>query len=1415
MTITKHYFRLGMKMGAEIKRDSRVLKILEHCSPSIKETPTKPFQTPNLIGLPGRRLPLSSPEMLQMLHQLPRHQEQCPPFLRMPLCSSAHHRQSLSPNSSTCSLSQNVGEESKSVVVSDSRQRLPQSAKKYLTPSPNEKSIPAVCFRYPQKRHRECEDGIIKSHCLKSLPSPSKMVDEPCMQSPPILSEVTVKQCSLAVKQLKIFSYDGKIAYLGDVSNTIPEERNGKEQTKTDQIKDIIVPQQPRQKSSKLSIKKPRSQSLSHHLPTQQKKPRHRRRMTDIPRDSNQLFASPPFKCDDGNPQCKNSGNFSTKSENGASPVGDLISSEHRHISAPYVSLARLKIDDIEACKPFRDESKKNISGKPSTDSCDKDLNLRLGVSFQSDSSHASKSSDEDQLLSLEEFMNPVSKAPVKSEKSGGFSSIAINAPTISGRLSYENSLDKILDEIGAKKKSKECEAQLRTSCDETMSVVSERHEEEISISDTEKEPEFLQCHSLPLLHQLPSSLKQTSSPESQHQEQCPPFLRMPLCSSAHRRQSLSPNSSTCSPSQNVGEESKSVVVSDSRQRLSQSAKKCSTPSPNEKSIPAVCLRYPEKRHRECEDGAVKRHCLKMVDEPCMQSPPILSEVTVKQCSLAVKQLRINSYDGKIAYLGDVFNTIPEERNGKEQTKTDQIKDIIVPQQPRQNSSKLSIKTRKLRSESVSHHLPTQQKKPHHRRRTTEIPKDSNQLFASPPFKYNDGNPQCKNSGNFSTKSENGASPVEDLISSEHRHKSLPYVSLAKLKIDDIEACEPFRDEPKNNISGKPSTDERQKYKVNRSPVVQIDTCDEDLDLSLGISFQSDSSLASKSSDEDQLLSLEEIMNPVSKAPSHASKSSNEDQLLSLEEIMNLVSEKSGGFSSVAINAPTISGRLSYKNSLDQMLDEIGAQKKSKECEAQLRTSCDEVMSGVSEHHEEEISEKQAEFLQRHSLDSSMIEEVPPGATVFHLDKLGQIFSQDSLQLRRCSIKAQNKVQKIILGSSPTLFKLHLNAGLFQQAFGYHSPCPSQVSQFLFKMMSVHSERILSEKILQVLCDTAKSAAYNIAKTESEAFAVWVPSLADLTLVLMNMGASFVTLFPFENPHPAFTEGDVLENEDVQSQRLSANEEREIFPEHNCSNILKYLSYCLSLRPSAYGDDELLLLLTVLARVALDANVTSLCSTKMDTLMYQIVRNVRDWDAMLPGICRALVEVTDDHHNMCYLVQLLPNSPHQFLRQHLSLSMMSKLLDGSCLYRPSGKEIKLTALRPYVRRMQPSSLRRLISNSSSESSSDDDSQVLDQQSYYLCHSLLTLTNQASNFESFPTDQKEHLLTLCSDLRTHVMPYVRNSEKSLYKIKVKDLLARIYTRWQLVLHQMQPLHSKHRDYWKPSSVGISSHRCQER
>ncbi|XP_054655376.1 SMC5-SMC6 complex localization factor protein 2 [Dunckerocampus dactyliophorus] len=657
-------------------------------------------------------------------------------------------------------------------------------------------------------------------------------------------------------------------------------------------------------------------------------------------------------------------------------------------------------------------------------------------------------------------------------------------------------------------------------------------------------------------------------------------------------------------------------------------------------------------------------------------------------------------------------------------------------------------------------------------------------------------------------------------------HISLPTVSLFRMKVENVvsicskganSSCpvasnESFKSDEENKFVPNSKTHfggfkQPSTYDCSRSPPIKrepigghsqqtdraLDPLEEDIDFDLGITLDLESSQTSNSSEDEQLISLQEIMNHNPKLPDTPGKSA--------------ISELSTpGCSSKLLKAPISTRRSSYMNSYDQMIEEIDTYNKAKEDEAHIRTELLRIEDyedvGVRE---ESISSEQQEFVQRYSLVSSAIKEVPPGEVVFDLEKFGQIFTQDSLQLRRCMVKPQSAVQKTLLWSSPAQLRLHVNIGLFQEAYGYNAPCPTQVTDFLFKMMSVHSERMISDKMLQALCDIASSAAYNIVKNGSQQFNVWVPSLADVTLVLINMGVAFVTLFPLENLQPAFTEGDLLKDVCLQSDCPSSSNDWNTFPEHNCNNIFKYLSYCLSVCPLAYSDYELLLLLTMVARVCLDTHFISLPCVESYTLLYKTVNVVRDWDAMLPRICQAFTDLTDDHHNMCLLVQLLPDNTHgKCLRQHLSLSMISKLLDGTCQYRPTGaEEIQLADLRPYVRRMQPSLLLHGMLNTSSTSPKEDDVASLDQQSYYLCYSLLTLTNEVSNFHIFPAHQKEQLLILCSELVRHVKCGIRESTKCLYRCKVKDLLAMLYTKWQMLLQQSKPLHCQLYDYWKPS------------
>ncbi|XP_034464230.1 SMC5-SMC6 complex localization factor protein 2 isoform X3 [Hippoglossus hippoglossus] len=603
---------------------------------------------------------------------------------------------------------------------------------------------------------------------------------------------------------------------------------------------------------------------------------------------------------------------------------------------------------------------------------------------------------------------------------------------------------------------------------------------------------------------------------------------------------------------------------------------------------------------------------------------------------------------------------------------------------------------------------------------------------------------------------------------------------------------------------------ERQESEGNSKQENEEDAVDVELDLGLSFALDLDVTQSSHSSEEGSLLSLQEMMKHATKLPDTPEKGA-------------FLEPSTPGHHSSKLKflLPSSTKPGLYKNNLDQMLKEINTNKKAKEIEVQLLTACQEDLLRIAEYETEEkreegISTEQQEFLQRYSLTSSAIRDVPPGETVFNMEKFGQIFNQDTLQLRQCMVTPQGTAKYTLLWSSPAQLRLHVMIGLFQEAYNCSSPCPAQITRFLFKMMSVHSERLVSKKILQALCDIACTAVNQIVKNGSQEFKLWVPSLADVTLVLMNMGVAFVTLFPFENLQPPFTEGDLLEDISIQCDIASSNKEQRTVPEHNYNNVLKYLSFCMGLNPRAYSDDELLLLLTVVGKVCLDTQLILQSSVELFSLQYKIVNNIRGWDTMLPRICQALTDLTKDHHNMCLLVQLLPdNTRGKQLRQHLSLSMISKLLDGKCTSRRTGKDFQLSMLRPYLPSMQPSALfRRMLNSSSMAQNEKVDKVTLDQQSYYLCYSLLTLTSEASNFQFFPAHQKGQLLALSSELETHIKCDIRESEKCLYRSKVKDLVARIDTKWQMLLQKIRPLHGKLYDYWQPPPVDTLVCRREE-
>ncbi|MGH0136616.1 UNVERIFIED_CONTAM: hypothetical protein FKN15_070023 [Acipenser sinensis] len=337
--------------------------------------------------------------------------------------------------------------------------------------------------------------------------------------------------------------------------------------------------------------------------------------------------------------------------------------------------------------------------------------------------------------------------------------------------------------------------------------------------------------------------------------------------------------------------------------------------------------------------------------------------------------------------------------------------------------------------------------------------------------------------------------------------------------------------------------------------------------------------LSSDSDDDDEpLLSLDEFMSRGSKSVATPEKSSS--------------SEPSTPVSSSHFTAGP-SRPLSYKNSLASML--------------------------------KEKEEQQRDFVEKFSIISDAIPDLHPGEEIFHLSNFGKLFTQESLGLSNCRLSPESCEQDALLSFYPRKQTFVCSQGFLKMAFQCAPRQPS-LYKWLFQMMSVHSDILTSRLILKGLRDLALNAADQIVLNKKSPALVWLPPLEDVTLVFLNMGVPFGSLFPLENLQPDFSEEEIVQSVDAMAE--DAVESRECdpvcFPLQNFINVLQYLVMCTSLCPRAYSDRDMLLLLSLLCRVSLEKGLRLHPMVEIQTIIHNLLKSIRHWDTQASAAWRSL-----------------------------------------------------------------------------------------------------------------------------------------------------------------------------------------------
>ncbi|XP_065528194.1 SMC5-SMC6 complex localization factor protein 2 [Lathamus discolor] len=557
--------------------------------------------------------------------------------------------------------------------------------------------------------------------------------------------------------------------------------------------------------------------------------------------------------------------------------------------------------------------------------------------------------------------------------------------------------------------------------------------------------------------------------------------------------------------------------------------------------------------------------------------------------------------------------------------------------------------------------------------------------------------------------------------------------------------------------------------------------------------------------DDEELVPLQEIL-----------FSSSKPQAGNLEESSDSFSPVSTSpLLKLHLSQPPVVSQVSYVNSLEYLLKEKEESKRIDELEKQLQEDLQgkgtDSSDGEDENAtgDEDLSEEHRAFIKRFSVVTHAIPDYHPGEDIFDLSTSGKIFSQHDLDFRNFHFIPQNPIEKLLFNSSVTQqLSLAIN-GFLSSAYSCIL-CPVPILKWLFQVMSVHPDYCVSTQILDRLMEiTLKNASISDEQSKP-----WIPSLADVSAVFVNMGVAFRSLFPLQQLQPNFNEYDILSQMQAAMSKhqpggelTSASPAFSSLPENNLINVIKFLGFCTTVIQGGYTDQEIMLLLLLLFKISLEKQLKHVPLIDFQCLFLKLLMRIEDWDTKMPELCLALSELSDHRHNLLWLVQLVPSwvTRGRELRRRLSLVIISKLLKKD-VEIPEDSDKQMSLLLQFLVYMKPSNLLKKMREGLEQQDADGDhcNAELEQEAYYLIYILLHLVSEASIFDRVNSNQRQHLLKLCGALDKHIKCDIREDARLFYRTKVKDLVARIYGKWQDVIQTTRPTQGKLHDFWEPDS-----------
>ncbi|CAL1525835.1 unnamed protein product [Lymnaea stagnalis] len=356
-------------------------------------------------------------------------------------------------------------------------------------------------------------------------------------------------------------------------------------------------------------------------------------------------------------------------------------------------------------------------------------------------------------------------------------------------------------------------------------------------------------------------------------------------------------------------------------------------------------------------------------------------------------------------------------------------------------------------------------------------------------------------------------------------------------------------------------------------------------------------------------------------------------------------------------------------NRLDDLLTELKIEQVKSET---LNKVKEELWIGLFQNCKEEcntnedshtLASEHADHIDQLEVKGSKLCDQHPGLTVFRADQFCCLFTDRVTPSNFGFYPSESVIDKSLANIRSDKYFSFLDSNILLFTSILRISCLDKVMLWLMNLMSIHSIPRVVEACHRNLNGIIQQLAVHNMSVEGREQRNWCPNPLDLLQIFVNLGATKEELLGSQS---SYTSDDIKKALYVMED--ATKEKSKETPSHlsvyNFGKVLQVLNALLQTSPEKKKED-LSLMMYMLVKISLDKTTGNCISHEMSLVLTSLLEcySKSDWPLVVPDICKRLQDVTDDHHNQAFFVNLFrTTSRSSYLKKRLSYIFLRKLL---------------------------------------------------------------------------------------------------------------------------------------------------------